>query len=754
MRKVIVLVLLATVILAAPEVTACSTAAAKQSLILSDEGPGLITQLTAAGYGGYSTFDATVQLQYQSDPQIAGIVTDSFLHELQTCPAGSQVFTTRVRDFAGKNVAVSDDGTVQVVPVRGAPYEHQAGAANLDTTFATVGSYVLTHATSSPLTTWQANGATYNAFAIAWMRHPSQSIVLSDEGRGLVTNMATAGYGEFTVWDSLLQVVYNSDPSVSPVITDAFLTSLQSCPAGSRVFTAKVKDFVGTALAISDDCTAQAVALQGAAFEHQAGVTSLATTWSGVGSYLLTHSTTAGSPLTSWQAGGTAYDALAIAWMRPAVAARLFPGIASVAGANSTRWRSEAVLANPGAAAAEAKLELIPRDAAAVTATVSHTVQPGVTVRLADLYADLGVASGAGMLRLTSALPAWVRTFNQGNPGTFGQDVPPVTLDDAFAASTDVLFPVTTPADPAHEFRSNLLVLNLEAAPITFSLSAAGKTTSFTVPGGTYHQVDKIGTVMGLPAGLAALAVRATGRWSGTVSAVDPGSGDPTTMRGLLPTTRDVVLFPGVASNPGANQTQWRSEGLVCNRSTAARTVLLELLPKDGSTVSASTSLTLAAGEIRRLADLYAALHATQGSGMLRVTGDVLTWVRTYNQGTTATFGQDVPPVLPSGGTVAGVEVLFPIARPADKGKDVRSNLLLVNHETFKITCTVTAGATSKTTDVPAGAYAQVNDVGAWLGVPTGWATIAVRANGRWSGTVSTIDPYTGDPTTVIGIQR
>ncbi|MCU0294279.1 MAG: hypothetical protein MUF10_20220 [Thermoanaerobaculaceae bacterium] len=58
------------------------------------------------------------------------------------------------------------------------------------------------------------------------------------------------------------------------------------------------------------------------------------------------------------------------------------------------------------------------------------------------------------------------------------------------------------------------------------------------------------------------------------------------------------------------------------------------------------------------------------------------------------------------------------------------------------------------TCTVPAGAYAQLNDVGTWLGVPPGWTTIAVKADGRWSGTVSTIDPFTGDPTTVVGTSR
>ncbi len=582
------------------------------------------------------------------------------------------------------------------------------------------------------------------------------SVVISNEQPGLlVDRLIAAGFGDKT----LMEVLQLLQPLSGGSIPASFVTQVGSRP-GTEPFSARLSSYQGLqgGIEIADDSTMNIPSTRGQDHDGQSGHLTHIEPMTGVGPVVFTSASSASNYVWTHTAHFGVlvrdYYAFAIVWKGADTPARLFPGIASMAGSSNTRWRSEGVLANPTATAAEATLELIPRDAAAVTATVSHTVQPGATLRLADLYADMSVASGAGMLRLTSTLPAWVRTFNQGTPGTFGQDVPPVTLDDAFPTATDVLFPVTTPADPARDFRSNLLVLNLEAAPVTFTLSAAGTTTSFSVPGGTYHQVDKVGTVMGLPAGVAALAVRATGRWSGTVSAVDPGSGDPTTMRGLLPTPRDVVLFPGVASAPGANQTQWRSEGLVYNRATTARAVLLELLPKDGTTVAASTSLSLAGGEIRRLADLYAALHASQGSGMLRVTGDVLTWVRTYNQGTSSTFGQDVPPVLPAGGTAAGVEVLFPISRPADKNKDFRSNLLLVNHETFKLTCTVSAGATSKTTEVPAGAYAQINDVGAWLGVPAGWATITVRANGRWSGTVSTIDPYTGDPTTVSGILR
>lgn len=434
--------------------------------------------------------------------------------------------------------------------------------------------------------------------------------------------------------------------------------------------------------------------------------------------------------------------------------ARLYPGVASSAGSGGTRWRSEAVLVNPGSMAQTATLELIPRDVAAVAKSAARSVPAGQLLRIPDLYADLGATSGAGMLSVTGEPLTWVRTFNQGSPGTFGQDVPPASLADGFAAATDVLFPITTPANQATEYRSNLLLVNLESAPITFTLTAGSKTATKTVPGGTYTQIDKVGTFLQLPAGLVVLAVRATGRWAGTVSTVDPGSGDPTTVRGLLPTTQDLVLFPGVASVAGSLSTQWRSEAVLYNAGMAVKTVLLEILPKDGSTVAASTSLQLQPKEVRRLADLYAELHAAGGSGLLRVTGDVLSWVRTYNQGTGATFGQDVPPVLPAGGTEAGSEVLYPVSKPGDKAKEFRSNLILYNHGTAKLTCTVASGSKSKTTDVPAGAYAQVNDVGTWLGVPAGWTTITVKANGRWSGTVSTIDPYTGDPTTVVGLAR
>jgi hypothetical protein len=52
---------------------------------------------------------------------------------------------------------------------------------------------------------------------------------------------------------------------------------------------------------------------------------------------------------------------------------------------------------------------------------------------------------------------------------------------------------------------------------------------------------------------------------------------------------------------------------------------------------------------------------------------------------------------------------------------------------------------------VLAGAYVQLSNVGQWLGLAPGTAVLEVTADGRWSGSVSTVDPVTGDPTTVRG---
>ncbi len=435
----------------------------------------------------------------------------------------------------------------------------------------------------------------------------------------------------------------------------------------------------------------------------------------------------------------------------PAPVTRLYSGVASAGGANNTAWRSEVVLANPGAAAVDLLLEIVPRDQQNVVSSTPLTLVAGETRHLPDLYAAMGAPSGAGTLRLTGDALAWVRTFNQAAQGTFGTDVPGVVTDGGFKAGLPVLFPINTPADSGKEFRSNLLVTNLESTKATFTVSAGTSVKTFDLEAGTFTQINGIGGWLGAAQGASVLSVVSTGRWSGLVTTIDPALGDPTSARGLATGTRDTRLFAGVASATGMNNTVWRSEAVLYNAGLSRQSVKLEIVPRGESAVAASTTLSLGPFELKSLPDVYAAVGAGSGAGVLRVTGDVLTWVRTFNQGAGATFGTDVPEVAPGVGYGVGASVAFPISSTADITTGFRSNFLVLNHESREITLTFSAGTVSGTLKVPASAFIQQSDLGAYLGLPPGQQMVKVSGTGRWSAIVTAIDPFLGDPTTVLG---
>jgi len=214
-----------------------------------------------------------------------------------------------------------------------------------------------------------------------------------------------------------------------------------------------------------------------------------------------------------------------------AVQPALFPGIASVNGANNTVWRSEATFFNPTSDAQPVLLEIIPRGQASPAASETINLDPGATKCVEDIYSELQAGTGAGTLRVTGNLLSWVRTYNQAPQGTFGQDIPNVAVT-GFPANQSVIFPVHTPADISKEFRSNFIIYNLDPATQTATLSVGGKQTTVSLMPGTYYQYDNVGAALGAATGDATLSVTSTGPWGGIVSSVDPVTGDPTTLSG------------------------------------------------------------------------------------------------------------------------------------------------------------------------------------------------------------------------------
>ena len=153
------------------------------SLVLSNEAPGaLITKMVNAGWGNLNLYQTLVDVDSDSNPSVSGVITPAFLQALAACPEGSAIFTTKLSDIntAGMAVAMSDDGTVQVVSIYGATYSGQSGCTSLTTSITSVTSDAQVVSSSTPggfLTSWagSANGVptNYHALAIAWDATPA-----------------------------------------------------------------------------------------------------------------------------------------------------------------------------------------------------------------------------------------------------------------------------------------------------------------------------------------------------------------------------------------------------------------------------------------------------------------------------------------------------------------------------------------------------------------------------------------------------
>jgi hypothetical protein len=195
---------------------------------------------------------------------------------------------------------------------------------------ASFGDLSISLAGSKQLTATSAGrvAAVSSPFTIAGGSQTSQTFVLSDESGRFVTELAGGGYAGYNLVQVLLAIRQTAVPDVSGIVTDPFLAALAACPSASQIVATRVGDLpAGGSVAISTDCTAQLVDLRGAAFSNQPGTATLAAAIPGVGVGLFTTSSAAHAPLVSWQAGGTTYQTLGIAWALKRVSLRrVLPG--------------------------------------------------------------------------------------------------------------------------------------------------------------------------------------------------------------------------------------------------------------------------------------------------------------------------------------------------------------------------------------------------------------------------------------------
>jgi hypothetical protein len=283
-----------------------------QSFALT-EGPGkLISSLVAAGYGSLNLYNALVIIQSNANPSVAGVITPAFLATIQTCPSSSPILATMLSAYTGSEILISTDCTVVKTKfANGAGQNGGTGVTSLAFTLPSVSAPAAIVSSATPFYIFDPTGdygcalgadaTCHHVFAIAYApQGPSQTFVLSDEAPGhLITNLVAGGYGNYNLYDGLVAIQQNTNPGISGVITLPFLSNLAGCSTSRPIFATKLTNFVGSAVAISDDCTVQTRSLQGSTFSGQPGTTTASYVISGVGP-ATTVSSTSSTPLNSW----------------------------------------------------------------------------------------------------------------------------------------------------------------------------------------------------------------------------------------------------------------------------------------------------------------------------------------------------------------------------------------------------------------------------------------------------------------------
>jgi len=145
------------------------------TFVLSNE-DGLIDDLIVGGYGDGSLYDALIALE----PASGGIISQSFLDVLSNCPAGSQIFTKKLNEYAHLKggICINTDGTVfTTIDIAGRNYHGINGYSTYPPDVSGTGRELFTYADNPEYYIDAVNGSTtYKVFAIAWAQESTLSV--------------------------------------------------------------------------------------------------------------------------------------------------------------------------------------------------------------------------------------------------------------------------------------------------------------------------------------------------------------------------------------------------------------------------------------------------------------------------------------------------------------------------------------------------------------------------------------------------
>jgi len=443
-------------------------------------------------------------------------------------------------------------------------------------------------------------------------------------------------------------------------------------------------------------------------------------------------------------------------------------GIAETEGLGETRWKSDLAILNPGTGAASIDL-LYRHDGVEETASV--TVAGGQVVELVNVAVDtFGAPDSAGVVTVHSSneLIVTSRTYNDTPDGTFGQFIAGVEGSEGIVQADEAVLSQLAGND---DFRTNIGFVNFGSAGVRATIrlfdgsgAVVGSEISQIVPPADWLQRNRVFHVAGASDCDGCYAVvdfTGTGPLWTYASVVDEVSGDPTTIPMTAETVGEAVGFErsvvaGIAETDGANQTKWKSNLALLNR--AGNGVTADVTYRYGDQ-SASTSVTLADGELVEYTNIAADLFAAPGSsGAVDVDADgaLIVTARTFNDSPDGTFGQFLPGLGNAAALMPGDAGFLSQLKSTDV---FRTNIGYTNYGDAE--CSVRTslmdanGVMLKQTfaTVPPGGWTQQNKVFESAGVAPvaiGYAVVNVLTPGCqvWS-YASVVDNSSGDPTTV-----
>jgi len=221
-------------------------------------------------------------------------------------------------------------------------------------------------------------------------------------------------------------------------------------------------------------------------------------------------------------------------------------GLAHLAGAQGSTWRSDLALSNPGAAPVDVRLDYVPDVDPGYSPYLTVPLAPGASYAFEDVigflmgpdagskgYARVSTPAGSGGLRVAA------RTYNQGDAGTFGQGLPLLGADALIPVGRRGLIAgVRASADHSTGFRTNLGLVNTDPGAgstveiVAFDLAGqeVGRIPGYHLAPGQYVQFELFGALglSGLDlAGSVEVRLTAGGPIAAYASIIDNRTQDP-----------------------------------------------------------------------------------------------------------------------------------------------------------------------------------------------------------------------------------